>query len=124
MRQDTPLDYLIKKYKCSRRRFLGYTIKLRCFRYHGYIEGKNIIYTVIPPGHRGASQHNSMPVPSPDKWRDKPETQPNIPLKRGFYLLPFSSSYFYFSDLHLDSCLLGHSHQKNCYVEPRFLLES
>ena len=47
------------------------------------------------PATVGASQHNSMPVPSPGKWGGKPETQPNIPLKRGFYLLLISSSYFY-----------------------------
>ena len=27
----------------------------------------------INPAVGGASQHNSMPVPSPDKWRGKPE---------------------------------------------------
>ena len=34
------------------------------------------------------------------------KTQPNISLKRGFYLLLFSSSYFFdFLNLYLDSCL-------------------
>ena len=42
----------------------------------------------------GASQHNSMPVPSSGKWAGKPEN-PVIPLKWGFYLLLFSSSYSY-----------------------------
>ena len=47
------------------------------------------------PGIGGACQHNSVPVPSPDKWGGKPEHQPNIYLKRGFYLLLFPSSYYY-----------------------------
>ena len=36
----------------------------------------------------GASQHNSMPVPSPDKWRSKPQKGLS-PLKRGLCLLLF-----------------------------------
>ena len=43
----------------------------------------------------GASQHNSMPVPSPENGEESPKPQPNIPLKRSFNILLFSSSYFY-----------------------------
>ena len=47
------------------------------------------------PAIGSASQHNFMPVPSSGKWGGKPETLLNIPLKRGFCLLLFSSSYSY-----------------------------
>ena len=41
--------------------------------------------------HRGAIQHNSMPVPSPGKSREASQkTQPNTPLETGFVFLSFS----------------------------------
>ena len=36
-----------------------------------------------------------MPMPSSEKWGGKPVNPVNIPLKRDFYFLLFSSSYFY-----------------------------
>ena len=43
--------------------------------YHKYAFASIIIiyFFVINPAIGGASQHNSMPVPSPEKWGGKPE---------------------------------------------------